>query len=51
MKFSKITRSADKKNMIKCDELSQDFLIRKLPDEIVDKRAFMLKDRTICNFI
>lgn len=51
MKFSKLSKNANMSHVIQCDDMEEDILIRKLPDEIVDKRAFMLKERTICDFI
>lgn len=51
MKFSKLTKNADMSHVIQCDDMDADILIRKLPDEIADKKAFMLKERSICNFI
>ena len=51
MKFSKLTKNEDMSHIIQCDDMSEDILIRKLPDEIVDKRAVKLKERSICNFI
>lgn len=51
MKFSKLSKEADMSNIIQCDDMGLDILIRKLPDEIVDKKAFMLKERSICYFI
>lgn len=51
MKFSKLTKKTDMSHIIKCDDMTQDTLIRKLPDEILDKKAFKLKERSICYFI
>ena len=43
MKFGKLTRNADMSHVIECD-LEDDILFRKMPDEIVDKKAVKLKD-------
>lgn len=51
MKFSKLTKNADMSHIIQCDDMDADTLIRKLPDEIIDKKAFNLKERSICYFI
>lgn len=51
MKFGKLTKNADMSHVIQCDDMTEDILIRKLSDEVVDKRAVMLKERTICYFI
>lgn len=44
MKFSKLTKNADMSHVIECDDMNEDILIRKLPDEIADKKAFKLKE-------
>lgn len=44
MKFSKLSKNANMKQIIQCDDMNDDILIRKLPDEIVDKKPFMLKE-------
>lgn len=51
MKFSKLTKKANMSQIIECETMTEDILIRKLPDEIVDKKAFQLKERSICYFI
>lgn len=43
MKFGKLTRSADMSHVVECN-LEEDILFRKLPDEIVDKKAVKLKE-------
>lgn len=43
MKFGKLTKTADMANMIECD-LEEDILFRKMPDEIVNKKAVKLKE-------
>ena len=51
MKSSKLGKEADTSNIIECKDMGEDLLIRKLPDEIVNKKAVKLKERSICNFI
>ena len=51
MKFGKLTKNADMSHIIQCDDMNEDILIRKLEDEVLDKKAVMLKERSICNIV
>lgn len=44
MKFSKITKEADTKHVIQCDDMDENTLIRRMPDEVVDKKAVSIKE-------
>ena len=43
MKFGRLTNTADMNNIIECD-LEDDILFRKMPDEIIEKKAVKLKE-------